>query len=709
MSDTPKSRKRVAIIGGGPSGMTAAYWLSSTPELREQYQVTVYQMGWRLGGKGASGRNRQCADRIEEHGLHIIFGFYQNVFAMMRDVYGAIRRPRGAPLATWREAFHPLSAGVMEDDFLGKWQSWIEPFPRNDEVPGVGPALNGPLDYFVMLLQMVLGAVVGWRRQLAIQDAIFPSGERWEDSEAAGKPEETWLTTLFLDGVNGFFKLSWWLDVNVHWLAVIVGFVRRVIWNGIRIAVHRFAGPHRFWTGVDLLWATYVGVVRDRLFAPGGFAKIDEDDFRDWLGKHGAHHVTMWSPYTRAIYDAAFSYDDGRASRERISAAVGLRTLVRMMGTYKGAMYYKMQAGMGDTIFGPLYLALKDRGVEFRFFHKASAIRLSSDGTSIASVDFQQQVELLSHDPATYAPMYDVLGLPSWPSEPLWEQIENAEKLHDIDLESYYSGYDGVRTVTLDAGVGFDELVLATPVQTIPFVCHDLDRWSDRWRTMASEVKAVQTLSFQIWLADDLARLGWNGPPLPLLSLFVQPYNTWSDMSQVLPREKWPASATPRNVSYFTGAQPGPDQPPPATDADFPVRMTEDARRLALEYLERHLTTLMPAAMDPLDPPSLDWRLLIDLDAARVGPERFASQYWRSNCDPHERCTLALPGTGKFRLRAGDTGYPNLTIAGDWIDNGIHVACLEGAVMGGIYAARAVAGIEFPIIGAMLSETVLGR
>ncbi|HEV7990709.1 MAG TPA: NAD(P)-binding protein [Gemmatimonadaceae bacterium] len=703
------AKKRVVIVGGGPSGMTAAYWLSSTPELRERYDVTVYQMGWRLGGKGASGRNRGVADRIEEHGLHIIFGFYQNVFAMMRDVYGAIGRKPGAPLATWREAFHPLSAGVMEDDFRGKWQPWIEPFPRNGEVPGVGPAMNGPFDYLVMLLQVLFGALFGWRTQLRMEDSIFPSGTRWEESDDPGKPEETWITSLFLDGINAFFKLAWWLDVHVHWLTALVGFVRRLIWNAVRVAVSRFSGPHRFWTGIDLLWAVFVGIVRDRLFAPGGFAAVDEYDFRDWLGKHGAHEVTMWSPYTRAIYDAAFSYDDGRAAKEEISASVGLRTLVRIMFTYKGAMYYKMQAGMGDTIFGPMHEALRQRGVQFRFFHKASAVRLSDDGARVASIDFEQQVDLLSGDAASYAPLYDVLGLPCWPSEPLWEQVKDASRYAEIDLESYYSGWKGVRTVTLSAGVEFDEVILATPVQTLPFLCVDLARWHDRWQRMIREVKAVQTLSFQVWLTDDLARLGWTGPDLPLLSLYVQPYNTWSDMSQVLPRETWPSGLVPRNVSYFTGAQPGPDEPPPASDADFPVRMTADARRLALVYLEKHLTTLLPGAMDADAPPSVDWTLLVDLDQSREGPARFESQYWRSNCDPHERCTLALPGTGKFRIRAGDTRYANLTIAGDWIDNGIHVACLEGAVMGGIYAARAVAGIQFPIIGEMLSETVLGR
>jgi len=29
-----------------------------------------------------------------------------------------------------------------------------------------------------------------------------------------------------------------------------------------------------------------------------------------------------------------------------------------------------MQAGMGDTIFGPMYEVMKKRGVKFKFFHQ---------------------------------------------------------------------------------------------------------------------------------------------------------------------------------------------------------------------------------------------------------------------------------------------------------------------------------------------------
>src|SRR5258706_445705 len=98
---------KIAILGGGVGAMTAAYWLTNpSPDgLPAENDVTVYQIGWRLGGKGASGRNLDEASRIEEHGLHIWMGSYANAFRMMRAVYGELNRPPGSKLATWRDAF----------------------------------------------------------------------------------------------------------------------------------------------------------------------------------------------------------------------------------------------------------------------------------------------------------------------------------------------------------------------------------------------------------------------------------------------------------------------------------------------------------------------------------------------------------------------------------------------------------------------------
>jgi uncharacterized protein with NAD-binding domain and iron-sulfur cluster len=68
---------RIAVLGGGVSALTAAYELSH-PRQQDQFKLTVYQLGWRLGGKCASGRDLDPEQgmRIKEHGPHVLFGFY---------------------------------------------------------------------------------------------------------------------------------------------------------------------------------------------------------------------------------------------------------------------------------------------------------------------------------------------------------------------------------------------------------------------------------------------------------------------------------------------------------------------------------------------------------------------------------------------------------------------------------------------------------
>jgi uncharacterized protein with NAD-binding domain and iron-sulfur cluster len=93
------AKQRVAILGGGMAALSAAYQLSRTDALRNAYDVTVYTLGWRLGGKCATGRDG--TGRICEHGLHFWFGCYENAFAMLREVYKAWQPPVGCPIVRW--------------------------------------------------------------------------------------------------------------------------------------------------------------------------------------------------------------------------------------------------------------------------------------------------------------------------------------------------------------------------------------------------------------------------------------------------------------------------------------------------------------------------------------------------------------------------------------------------------------------------------
>ena len=94
MADADSKTTKVAILGGGISALTAAFELTEhDPD--SSYDITVYTLGWRLGGKAAVGRDTSCYDRAYEHGLHIWAGFYDNAFDVVKRLYGAARRGSG--------------------------------------------------------------------------------------------------------------------------------------------------------------------------------------------------------------------------------------------------------------------------------------------------------------------------------------------------------------------------------------------------------------------------------------------------------------------------------------------------------------------------------------------------------------------------------------------------------------------------------------
>jgi hypothetical protein len=85
------------------------------------------------------------------------------------------------------------------------------------------------------------------------------------------------------------------------------------------------------------------------------------------------------------------------------------------------------------------------------------------------------------------------------------------------------------------------------------------------------------------------------------------------------------------------------------------------------------------------------WDLLAGAQGAGVA--RFDSQYWRANVNPSDRYVLSLPGSDRFRLKTDDTGFANLYVAGDWIDSGFNLGCVEAAVMSGLLASHAIRGV----------------
>ena len=449
----------------------------------------------------------------------------------------------------------------------------------------------------------------------------------------------------------------------------------------------------RVWQVMDLTLATLRGSFRFGLATDSrGFDAIDDYDCREWLLLNGASPRSVESAYLRSLYDLGFAYEDGDPARPRAAAGQALRGFLRAFFTYRGAFFWKMNAGMGDVVFAPMYEVLRRRGVRFQFFHRLRDVGIA-DPTSLAAGDTPHvtrldfDVQAKAADGRPYAPLVDVGGLPCWPAEPDWAQLEDGARLRR-ERRRFECHWDErrVNPVTLEVGRDFDFVVLGVGIGAIPHVCRALVRRDPRWREMVEHVRTVATQAFQIWLRTDVADLGWPSPP-GAVSGFVEPFDTWADMGHLLAREGW--DDPPRALAYFCSVlRDLPDVDP--ADHACPERYREAVRLNAVRFLTRDVRHLWPGAVDGAG--AFRWDLLVgpDGEGTLAGSARFRTQHWTANVNPSDRYTLSLPGSSRYRISPLDATYDNLTVCGDWTECSFNGGCVEAAVMSGQLAAHAL-------------------
>lgn len=677
--------------------MTAAFELTR-PEHAGKYQVSLYQVGWRLGGKGASGRG--TADRIEEHGLHLWFGFYENAFRLMRECYAELGRdPARCRIATWQDAFKPDPfCGVMERAPDGSWKPWIVQFPAMPGLPGdrdPAPPRWTVADY----LQRAISLVAALFRTL--RDGAQPAGEVAPGlAPAPGHLALTLERLVRVGGLAGLTGLIQGLELldQVARLfprlpSELVLRFHKAIADSARTEIARMTEHNgelrRLWEVMDVVLATIRGILSERLMLdPRGFDAIDHYECRQWLLMHGASEQSVQGSFLRAHYDLAFAYEDGDVTRPRMAAGQAVRAALRAFFTYRGSFFWKMQAGMGDVVFAPFYEVLARRGVKFEFFHRLRNVGLSAGGgpAHVAQLDFAVQARVLGD--RAYQPLVDVRGLPCWPAQPDWRQLVDGERLRR-DGVRFESSWDTRTAATkrLHVGKDFDLVVLAIGLGAVPQTCAELLERDPRWRKMVGKVKTVPTQALQLWLGQDISQLGWKGPSLNM-SCYVEPFDTWADMPQLIAEEQFPSPV--RALAYYCSVLRD-GSPQDIARPDYPERRRREVRQHAIDYLKRDLPTLWPRIVDAQG--QFRWPLLVaaDLEASRLVDEaRIDTQFWTANVEPTDRYTLSLPGTQEFRMSPLDATFDNLTIAGDWTSCGFNEGCVEAAVMSGRLAAHAL-------------------
>lgn len=703
-------KQRIAVLGGGVGALSAAFYLTEQPGAADTYDITVYQQGWRLGGKCASGHDMRegYGHRIYEHGLHIFGGFYYQAFDLLRRAYLAVDRPDGHPNQQVWDAFTPEDAVALVDrgKTPGADSIWYINFPPNDEVPGAdleGKSVSEMISELVaMLVNLQPGQVFGG------------VGNGKSAPKITGSPLTDALNLLrsALGAAEAVAKkvLS---DIVLHQAIHLIE-LHAVSMRKEHASAEELRGIERFLLAAYLVQTIINGVIADKVIEKG-YDSLDVYELSEWLYKNAvivarkfpewgpaekrATELINWTPITSA-YDYVFGYGDGGDENKRTFAAgTALRSFLLLVVGYKGHFFWKMKGAMGDVVIAPLYLALRKRGVKFKFFSRITSVNVHPTEDIVASIDYAEQVALV--DPTQeYQPLIDVplpgwpadMPLEGWPAQPLWNQLKNGKKLaaegRNFEHDTNDDPGPGDIPRQLLFGTDFDRVILGISVGGLKQVCASFPARlpKSKWGPMFGALTLTRTCAMQLWFTRTIDDLGCKGPDRTLAGA-SQPYSAWSDMSHLLSRETWSGAQRPMGIAYFCGQLPGPEN---GRGAD------RKAWDKAITWLQTNTQMYWPRAVSATSPYVLDPQLLFDPEP-EAGGDPLERQYIRANTMPSDLYVQSPKNSVYTRMDANQSGLSNLFLAGDWTLNGLNAGAAEAAAKSGARCAQAIAGTLKPM------------
>jgi uncharacterized protein with NAD-binding domain and iron-sulfur cluster len=718
------TKQQIAIVGGGMAALATAFELTQRADQRERFDITIYQMGWRLGGKGATGRDDQ--GRVVEHGLHIWFGCYENAFRMLRAAYREWKPSPNQAIKSCDAALKPqcdsaIGVGDGPEVVCLHW-------PAFDGQPGVGHADLSAFSSFSQMLSVMQCfydqlrddanfSLAKLHLSPGIVELLQLAGVDIGDYVDVDSPENP-DRLVVKEGKGLLLARDWSRKLasnerkqNEAELRGFASFIRLYAKNIVDAKGSSTAA--RFLAQlIDVGTAAIKGIVVDMMLGGATIGDLDLMDFREWLAVCGAERDSVYgSPIVQALYDSMLQYCDGDKRRPSYGAGTAAQVVVRLYGTYREAFAYEMQAGMGEVVVTPIYNVLKQRDVKFQFFHKLKEIRLDLNKTSVSQIEFERQVYLRNgnYDP-TIAPKECNGYLECWPDAPLWDQICCGDQLarDNLDFESYWCSHKVGSPIVLRQGHEFHTAVLAIPLGAFKKLnaacgpCDELIKASDRFRAMTEGATLVPSIAVQAWCNLDVAQLGWPPPQAvpcgaaekTVISTGPYPLDIWADMSQVLSYEHWDLTG-PKSLQYLCGVLETELFREPPCHHDVPNKAKALARYKAINWFSDKARYIWPKSSPG---GCFDWTILFDPMGAH-GSDRIDAQVYRANVDPSSCCVGSPAGSTQWRLATDASGFGNLYLAGAWIDSGFNTECIETAVMSGLQAARAVAGASFAIPG----------
>ncbi|MEM7763349.1 MAG: NAD(P)-binding protein [Pseudomonadota bacterium] len=699
------NKKNVAILGGGPGGLSAAFHLAKSDA---DLDITVYTMGWRLGGKGASGRNFEMADRIEEHGIHLFGNFYPNALHMVKECYDTTE--------AFEHQFQPMNLQLLTEFYNGRWHRYAMRLATSGKQPWETDEIIAPMDQLT-------------EKTIANLHEIFHTKELSKQTKPPSNSGSHWFAHLISPLVRrALNKMMPHGDAHIEGEHERENYVHGHTWQHLSLSGRllrgllgifhffaRFNARMRYiYTQLDHLVGCMHGYLVFDL-KHRGLHSINHWNHLDWLRYCGVSDMTLASPIVKAVPNVCFQFPFGDTLGKPSMAASAYMTYVLRQMLASGDNVFFFREGTGETAILPIYDKLCEMGVKFEFFHKVRDVVPAADAHSIERVEIDVQAETKG----TYDPIDTrvINGVEKrvWNANTPYDKLVNGDqmKADDVNLESWWNQPPTTRK-TLKAGEDFDFAVLAVPVGAHPFTCPSLMEETDQkdfnhankvaWKDMHDNVYTIPTQAFQMWLKDPLDELGLPSELLKPGERYAGPtYNNpmsgWTDFSDMLAVEGWGDldghPEPPQTLLYFCGAMQQLHGDIPIDDDDFPHREYERVKATIIQQLS-HINGLLPTSVREDNHQQMRFELLTSADVEDNsdfrGEQRAWSQHIRVNVDPNERYTTSHPGHEKHLRYAWDSGYDNLALAGDWIFTGFNIGSFEGSVMSGKLASYALTG-----------------
>ncbi|MEM7155774.1 MAG: NAD(P)-binding protein [Myxococcota bacterium] len=743
-------KKRVAVLGGGPAACAAAFYLAKT----QRYDVTLYTLGYRLGGKCAAGRNPELGHRIEEHGLHAFLGFYNNAFRTLREVYEAADIPINLGQGPWSaqrladgegpyaRAFEGTNTvGLMGrwTDAEGEkhWRYYATSSEVNDGVPGEVPfEPRGPRG-----LARAVKVTVDEARRQARELRRRNRGAADESSDELKVERQSWLERNFgrmavpfapsddpedddqiFDVIDTLDRIKNWVEQVVfeeitddmaagtrfmNFVADQLAGVRRRAGKDYEERIFQDPDAWFEWSGLDITVTIAIGLIRERV---SHLEELDGYDLVEWLQKHGVTEGNERSPMVLFLYDSSFATSKTKpVVADHLAAGVGIRWLLLLLD-YQGFQAYEFRYSCPQTLMSPYYHALKNLGVKVNFFHKVEALHVERDGDErrLKSVRIQRQATVKG-GPSNYDPHWlpelpnNPRGFEPWGNRPDYRQLEEGEALAQYDLEDAWTPWQGAETIELQVGRDIDLCVCGMSLGALPAVTQDLIEPSSpaycaAWADMIDGMALCQTVSFQLWMECPQEQVygpdGVRGIPdrLGLFTQFAEPEGSFGNFTHLIQREDWANADGVSTPPAFLAYHTG------AWESGHPL---EGHPFTDHEYTARTQAQWKAEAMEWLEANYQDLynrapKPFFAFCEQLVGPDgssgeqRLKLQYFNVGMQPWDLYVLSHPGTGKLRLGQSESWCKGLFLCGDWTTTDINAGCVEAATQSGMLASRAI-------------------